>query len=288
MEGPICEIACRRATDREIAGLRQLLDQMEQAEGDLAAFARLDSAFHAMVARLTRSSMMQQIYQIIDDAMQSAYRQNVRRQSVQVAVRWYKEMLAAFEARDSARARRAMEQALAQTFWISTVYQDVVNMETAWPDRVAVRCYDEAAGCVREIRYREYAADIRRMVGYLRRNVPGIRGRHIGLVARTGYSYAVAIFGCILAGAVAVPLNYEKSWQELSAELARRTWTACWPAAPTGSGNPALRGTAAWCWTSAPLPAAPSWPSCLNAPIRTLWPSSSLPPTPPAAARGSC
>src|SRR5699024_4158432 len=76
VEGPICEIACRRATDREIAGLRQLLDQMEQAEGDLAAFARLDSAFHAMVARLTRSSMMQQIYQIIDDAMQSAYRQN--------------------------------------------------------------------------------------------------------------------------------------------------------------------------------------------------------------------
>src|SRR5699024_11535626 len=63
-------------SDREIAGLRQLLDQMEQAEGDLAAFARLDSAFHAMVARLTRSSMMQQIYQIIDDAMQSAYRQN--------------------------------------------------------------------------------------------------------------------------------------------------------------------------------------------------------------------
>lgn len=221
VEGPICEIACRRATDREIAGLRQLLDQMEQAEGDLSAFARLDSAFHAMVAQLTRSSMMQQIYQIIDDAMQSAYRQNVRRQSVQVAVRWYKEMLAAFEARDSARARRAMEQALAQTFWISTVYQDVVNMETAWPDRVAVRCYDEAAGCVREIRYREYAADIRRMVGYLRRNVPGVRGRHIGLVARTGYSYAVAIFGCILAGAVAVPLNYEKSWQELSAELAQ-------------------------------------------------------------------
>ena len=39
VEGPICEIACRRATDREIAGLRQLVDQMERAVGDLAAFA---------------------------------------------------------------------------------------------------------------------------------------------------------------------------------------------------------------------------------------------------------
>ena len=49
--------------------------------GDLAAFARLDSAFHEQLAQLTRSTMMQQIYQIIDDAMQSAYRQNVRQQS---------------------------------------------------------------------------------------------------------------------------------------------------------------------------------------------------------------
>ncbi len=221
VEGPICEIACRRATDREIAQLRELLAQMQRAEADLAAFARLDSAFHGMVARLTRSNMMQQIYQIIDDAMQSAYRQKVRRQNVQAALGWYREILAAFEARDSARARRAMEQALAQTFWISTVYQNVLNMESAWPERVAVRYFDEAAGRVREICYRDYAADIRRMVGYLRRNAAPAEGRHIGLLARSGYPYAVALFGCILAGAVAVPLNYEKSWPELSAELQR-------------------------------------------------------------------
>ena len=182
VEGPICEIACRRATDREIAGLRQLVDQMERAVGDLAAFARLDSAFHEQLAQLTRS---------------------------------------AFEARESARARQAMEQSLAQTFWISTVYQNVVNMESAWPDRVAVRDSDEAAGGVREILYKEYAADIRRMVGWLQRSVPQVQGRHIGLLAPSGYPYAVAIFGCILTGAVAVPLNSEKSWPELAAELDR-------------------------------------------------------------------
>ena len=97
-----------------------------------------------------------------------------------------------------------MEQSLAQTFWISTVYQNVVNMESAWPDRVAVRYYDEAAGGVREVLYKEYAADIRRMVGWLQRSVPQVQGRHIGLLAPSGYPYAVAIFGCILAGAVAV------------------------------------------------------------------------------------
>ena len=221
VEGPICEIACRRVTDREIAQLRELLDQMERAEADLPAFARLDSAFHCMLARLTRSKMMQQIYQIIDDAMQSAYRQNARRQSVPVAIHWYREILAAFDARDSARARQAMEQSLAQTFWVSTMYQNVVNMESAWPDRAAVRWYDEAAGGVREVCYRDYAADIRRMVGYLRRNIPGVTGRRIGLLARSGYPYAVGIFGCILAGAVAVPLNSEKSWPQLSDEMDR-------------------------------------------------------------------
>ena len=221
VEGPICEIACRRATDGEIEQLRQLLGQMERAEADLAAFARLDSQFHELLARLTCSRMMQQIYQIIDDAIQSSYKQHARRQSVLVTLRWYREILAAFEARDSARARQAMEQSLDQTFWVSTVYQNVINMESAWPQRVAVRWFDEQAGAVREVTYQEYAADIRRMVGYLRRNLPGIQGRHIGLLARTGYPYAVAIFGCLLAGAVAVPLNSEKSWSQISAELAQ-------------------------------------------------------------------
>ena len=221
VEGPICEIACRRATDGEIAQLAALVEQMERAGADVAAFAQLDSAFHCQLARLTRSSMMQQIYQIIDDAMQSACRQNMRRQSVQAALRWYKEILAAMQARDSARARQAMEQSLAQSFWVSTVYQNVMNMESAWPDRVAVRWYDEKAAAVREVKYRDYAADIRRMVGYLRRSVPSTAGRHIGILARSGYSYAVALFGCILAGAVAVPLNREKGWPELSDELAR-------------------------------------------------------------------
>lgn len=221
VEGPICEIACRRATDGEIDQLRQLLDQMERSEADLAAFAKLDSEFHFLLARLTRSKMMQQIYQIIDDAIQSSYRQNARGQSAPVAMRWYREILAAFEARDSARARQAMEQSLAQTFWISTVYQNVINMESAWPQRVAVRWYEEETGAVRSVTYREYAADIRRMVGYLRRNLPGVEGRHIGLLARSGYPYGVALFGCILAGAVAVPLNNEKSWPQLAEEIAQ-------------------------------------------------------------------
>ena len=226
VEGPICEIACRRATDGEIAQLRELLGQMERAGGDLAAFAQADSAFHCALARLTRSKMMQQIYQIIDDAMQSACRQNVRRQNAAAALRWYHEILDAFDARASARARQAMEQALAQPYWISPMYQKLLNMESAYPDRVAIRYYDEEAKSVREVLYRDYAADIRRMVGWLRRTLPGVEGRHVGLLARSGYPYAVALFGCILAGAVAVPLNTEKSWPALRDELSRADVTA--------------------------------------------------------------
>ena len=220
VEGPICEIACRRATDREIGQLRELVQQMEQAAGDLPAFAKLDSTFHTTLARLTRSTMMMQIYQIIDDAMQSIYRRKVRRHSSRAALGFYKQILEAFIQRDSALARQSMERALTETYWISTLYQDVIQMESEYSDRVAIRYYDESAGAVREVCYREYAADIRRQVGLLQRSLPELRGTHIGLLAHSSYAYTVSLFACILAGAVAVPLNPQKSWSELQEDIA--------------------------------------------------------------------
>ena len=41
---------------------------------------------------------------------------------------------------------------------VSTIDQLVARMETVYADRVAMRYYDEAAGTVREVLYRDYAA----------------------------------------------------------------------------------------------------------------------------------
>ncbi len=103
-----------------------------------------------------------------------------------------------------------------------TVYQMITeNMETLYPDNVALRYYVDETETVVEKHYGEYAQDIRRAVSWYRENVPGLSGGKICLLAANSYAYAVSCLGVLLTDAVLVPLNQNKSWDELSSELSR-------------------------------------------------------------------
>ena len=100
------------------------------------------------------------------------------------------------------------------------VYDMVTRcMEQEFPDNVAIRYVAEDGKTVVEKKYREYAQDIRRMVVYLRAEVPDIKGQRIVLLSRNCYEFCVASFGIILAGGVLVTLNQKKTWDELEYEL---------------------------------------------------------------------
>ena len=100
------------------------------------------------------------------------------------------------------------------------VYDMVTRcMEQEFPDNVAIRYVAEDGKTVVEKKYREYAQDIRRMVAYLKAEVPDIKGRRIVLLSRNCYEFCVASFGIILAGGVLVTLNQKKTWDELEYEL---------------------------------------------------------------------
>ena len=100
------------------------------------------------------------------------------------------------------------------------VYDMVTRcMEQEFPDHVAIRYVAEDGKTVVEKKYREYAQDIRRMVAYLKAEVPDIKGRRIVLLSRNCYEFCVASFGIILAGGVLVTLNQKKTWEELEYEL---------------------------------------------------------------------
>ena len=100
------------------------------------------------------------------------------------------------------------------------VYDMVTRcMEQEFPDHVAIRYVAEDGKTVVEKKYREYAQDIRRMVAYLKAEVPDIKGQRIVLLSRNCYEYCVASFGIILAGGVLVTLNQKKMWEELEYEL---------------------------------------------------------------------
>lgn len=100
------------------------------------------------------------------------------------------------------------------------VYDMVTRcMEQEFPDHVAIRYVAEDGKTVVEKKYREYAQDIRRIVAYLKAEVPDIKGRRIVLLSRNCYEFCVASYGIILAGGVLVTLNQKKNWDELEYEL---------------------------------------------------------------------
>jgi long-subunit acyl-CoA synthetase (AMP-forming)/DNA-binding FadR family transcriptional regulator len=221
VEGSVCELACRRATTADIAELRMLYEQMLRAKNEPLAYTQCDDAFHTKIVAITQNRVMLQIYQITAEMMRAAFKSVAHSRGTQAGLRAHRLILEAFEAHDAARARALMARHMDEMFRVCSVYETVVNMEKMYAGRVAIRYFDEADRHVREISYREYAQDIRRFVAYLRRSVPDVQNKHIAILAKNSYHYAIALFGVILAGAVVVPLNPGKSCDELAYELAK-------------------------------------------------------------------
>ena len=100
------------------------------------------------------------------------------------------------------------------------VYDMVTRcMEREFPENTAIRYVAADGEAVVEKKYKEYAQDIRKMVSYLKAEVPDIQGKRIALLSRNNYEFCVASFGIILAGGVLVTLNQKKTWDELEYEL---------------------------------------------------------------------
>ena len=102
---------------------------------------------------------------------------------------------------------------------ITSLNQSLCNMETNIADRVALRWYDEKKQGVAEVHYAQYAQDLRRFVAFLRAEYGDVRGKRVAILARNSYHYVMCMYGAVLAGAVAVPLNTGKNWDEIRYEL---------------------------------------------------------------------
>ena len=102
---------------------------------------------------------------------------------------------------------------------VHSLYQSLNDLETIYADRIGIRYYDEAKGGVVEVPFRQYAADLRRFVAFLRSRTPNPLGQRVAILARNSYHYMMCMYGAVLAGAVAVPLNTGKNWDEIRYEL---------------------------------------------------------------------
>ena len=72
---------------------------------------------------------------------------------------------------------------------------------------------------VEHICFMEFVTDVKRFASWLRTDFFECDGIHFGILARNSYSYAVCLFGIMLAKGVAVPLNYEESSEVIQYEI---------------------------------------------------------------------
>ncbi len=102
---------------------------------------------------------------------------------------------------------------------VHSLYETLGNLETVYADRIGIRYYDEEKQGVVEVPFRQYAADLRRFVAFLRSRTSDPVGQRVAILARNSYHYVICMYGTVLAGAVAVPLNIGKNWDEIRYEL---------------------------------------------------------------------
>lgn len=102
---------------------------------------------------------------------------------------------------------------------ITSIYHFIQEMETLHPDRIAFQFYDEEIEQVRKITYTQFIKDVRQCAAYLMKTVPNVEDRRVGVLAKSGYYYAVDMIGIMLTGAVAVPLNVMETWENIEDQI---------------------------------------------------------------------
>ena len=92
---------------------------------------------------------------------------------------------------------------------MTTILQWMDMLENKYPSLDAFRYVEDNE--VKGVSYKAFVEDIKRFASWLYTEFETQEGVHFGILARTGYAYAVSLFGIMLAKGVAVPLNIEES-----------------------------------------------------------------------------
>ena len=110
MEPNVARLACEKASEEDVAGLQELYEQMVAHQDDLQQFARLDCDFHNEIARISQNSYLLKIYEIIADVLLHAFSDIVSKRGNEAGLKYHKQIVEAFTARDAVRARDAMSE----------------------------------------------------------------------------------------------------------------------------------------------------------------------------------
>jgi GntR family transcriptional repressor for pyruvate dehydrogenase complex len=108
LEVHIAGLAAERASDEDVARLREVHERMQREAGDVAAAARDDLEFHRVIARATHNDLFLLLMDSIGSSLIDIRRENLGSGAAPVTLGQHEGILERIAANDAEGARRAM------------------------------------------------------------------------------------------------------------------------------------------------------------------------------------
>lgn len=110
IEPPVAKLACKKASDGDIAVLKRLYQNMVDYRDDLAAFTQFDQEYHLALAKISGNAHIVKIYDLISDVLNSAFEDIVAKCGSAAGLKYHKPLMYAFEQRDCNAVQRIMQE----------------------------------------------------------------------------------------------------------------------------------------------------------------------------------
>lgn len=108
-------LAAERATQEDIAELKEILKDMEDVKEDTKLFAEADLRFHFKIAQITRNSLIIETYNILNDILETAMTDIVKRLGFKLGIYYHTKLVEAIEHQDSEQAKKIMKEHVNKT-----------------------------------------------------------------------------------------------------------------------------------------------------------------------------
>jgi len=108
LECQIARLAAARATDAQIARMKETIDRMVKSQDDLAACAELDVEFHGVLLEASGNIIFKIMLEPLAELLRESRRETMQRKGVQRAIDGHQGILAAIMEKDPDKAGQAM------------------------------------------------------------------------------------------------------------------------------------------------------------------------------------
>lgn len=116
IEGRVAELACLKADAQDIEKLEKIFSDMEEYKGDLEKFTQYDYSFHITLGNMTKNSIIMQLYTIIHDELNVAFREIITARGNKAGLYYHKLILDAIKDKDCENAKKIMDEHMEDLF----------------------------------------------------------------------------------------------------------------------------------------------------------------------------